>query len=154
MTPVLEKQSKSPLKSSETEAATPLPQFKRLFSAASFVSAPLVAVALLFGKPWTAASLVAGAAISLAVCGLLHLFVTRIMPFLVAGLSGRIDRSAGNGAVVQFAALIVVKFLVLGLVGYAIINFHEVFLPAVLVGFVLAQAAIIVTVSRHLNHHQ
>jgi hypothetical protein len=153
MTPVLENKSEARLSSPVSEQASPLPQFKRLLSAASFVSAPLVAVALLFGKPWTAASLVAGAAISLAVCGLLHLFVTRIMPFLVAGLNGRIDRNAGNGAVMQFAALIVVKFLVLGLIGYAIINFHEVSLPAVLVGFVLAQAAIIVTVSRHLNRH-
>ena len=151
MTPVLEKQSKAPLKSIGTEAATPLPKFTRLFSAAALVIAPLAAVALLFGKPWTAASLVAGMAISLTVCGLLHLFVTRMMPFLTAGLQGQANPSAASAAVAQFFGLVAVKFLILGLIGYAIINFHEVFLPAVLVGFALAQAAIVVTVSRHLH---
>ena len=113
--------------------------------------APLVAVALLFGKPWTAVSLLAGMTISLTACGLLHLFVTRIMPFLVAGLHGQTDQSAASGAVAQFGALLAIKFLALGLIGYAILNFHEVYLPGVLVGFALAQAAIVVTVARHLN---
>lgn len=149
ITPVLENKSKPRLSSPEQAAS--LPRFSRLFSAAVLVSAPLAAVALLAGKPWTATSLIAGMAISLTACGLLHLFVTRIMPFLVAGLQGQTDRSAGNGAVAQFGALVLVKFLALGLVGYAILNFHEVNLPAVLVGFALAQIAIVVTVARHLG---
>ena len=151
MTPVLEKKPEAPLPFSVPDPAASLPRFSRLLSAAMLVSAPLAGLALLFGKPWTAASLAAGAVISLTACGLLHLFVTRIMPFLVAGLSGQADRSAGNGAVAQFGMLVLVKFLVLGLIGYAIINFHEVYLPGVLVGFALAQTAIVVTVARHLN---
>ncbi len=149
MTPVLEKKPAVPL--SAPEQAAPLPVFRRLLSAAMLVCAPLMAVALLFGKPWTAASLLAGMIISLTVCGLLHLFVTRIMPFLVAGLHGQAAQSASSGAVAQFGALLAIKFLVLGFIGYAILNFHEVYLPAVLAGFALAQAAIVVTVARHLN---
>jgi hypothetical protein len=151
MIPVHEKISalSQSLPTSQPPAA--LPHFDRLLSAAALVSAPLVAVALIVGKPWTAGSLLAGMVISLTVCGLLHLFVLRIMPFLVAGLQGRMDESVKNGAVVQFVAMIAVKFLILGLIGYAIINFHQVFLPAVLVGFALAQTAIVFTVSRHLK---
>ena len=156
MTPVLnkpgyEKKTEASVHFSVSEPASPLPGFNLLFSAAALITAPLVAVALIAGKPWTAGSLVAGMTISLIVCGLLHLFVTRIMPLLVVGLQGPGSVIARNGVVTQFVALVAVKFLVLGLIGYAIINFPEVYVPAVLVGFALAQAAIVVTVSRYLK---
>lgn len=131
------------------ERPSPLPVFQRLVIAAAFVNGPLIALALIFGRPWLAGSLTAGVAISLATCGLLHAFVVKIMPLFVAGLQGQSARGANPAAVMQFVALIIVKFLALGLAGYAILNYHQINLVGVALGFALAQTAIVVTVARH-----
>lgn len=132
------------------EDRAPLPRFSRFLPAVALVNAPLFAVYLIAGMLWSAASVVAGAAISLAACGLLHLFVEKIMPFLTAGLIGK-SRSLDQGAVAQFLGLVAAKFLVLGLVGYAILNFRAVNLPAVLIGFALTQTTIVIVVARHFK---
>jgi len=133
-----------------SEQKAPLPGFSRLVLAVAMVIAPAAAICLVAVKLWWAGSLVAGALMSVAACGLLHVFVQKIMPYFIAGLQGK-ARTADPAAVVQFVGLLAVKFVILGLVGYAILNFHAINLPVVLIGFALAQTAIIFTVARHLN---
>lgn len=154
ITPNLEdKSSFRPLPTSQDDSSplgpsSPLPRFSRFIPVVAIVNAPLVAWFLLAGKLWSVGSVFAGVAISLAACGLLHLFVARIMPFLIAGLSGR-GRNLDQGTLMQFIALVGVKFLAIGLLGYLILNFREVNLPAVLIGFAMTQTAIVAIVARH-----
>lgn len=128
-----------------------LPPYRRLLLAACCATAPLVAVALLLGRPWWAASVIGGLAMSLAVGGLLHVLIGRAMGYFVAGLRGPASDTAHAGSLVQFAALVLLKFVLLAGVAWAIVSIHPLSLLVVLVGFLVGHAALIVTASRHLN---
>lgn len=98
------------------------------------------ALCLLAGRVWLAVSLAAGMALSLIVCGLLYVFVEFGMKLLTDGTR--------RPNLLPLLVLLPGKFLILGLAGWAIFSVRAISLPAVLVGFVLAQAAIVVTASR------
>ena len=116
--------------------------------ASAIAASPFVALCLVGTKLWAAISLTAGVGLSLAVCGLLYLFVDCGMTHLVSGLRGRGKTDVGSQTL-QFMLVLFTKFLVLGGVGYAVLTFHAINLLAVLLGFIVAQAAIILTAIRH-----
>ncbi len=152
ITPTLEKKAaihpiSAPLASDER---APLPRFSRFLPSVAVVNAPLIAVFLITGKLWSVGSALAGVAISLAACGLLHLFVEKVMPFLTAGVIGQ-HRSLEQGAITQFLGMVAAKFLLLGVVGYVLLNFREVNLPMVLIGFALTQTTIVVAAARYFK---
>lgn len=153
ITPTLEKKLQARSSPDSSEGLSALPRFSQFIPAVAIVNGPLTAWFLLAGKLWSVGSVAAGVTMSLAACGLLHVFVQRVMPFLIAGLSGQGSRGMDQGAIFQFVMLVGVKLLALGAVGFVILNFREVNLPAVLIGFTLTQTTIVVVVTRHLNHH-
>lgn len=127
-----------------------LPSFARMARIAGIAISPFVALCLIGGKVWLALSLMAGVVLSLAVCGMLYLFVNLGMASMVAGLQERsaADRSAQT---MQFILALFAKFLVLAGVGYAVMTLHSISLPAILTGFIVAQTAIVLTATRHWN---
>ena len=153
ITPTLREKTQERATPIASQASSALPEFSRFIPAVGVINAPLLAWFLLAGKLWSVSSVLAGAAMSLAACGLLHVFVQRVLPLIVAGMSGQHSRSLDRGAVFQFVALVGVKLLALGAVGYALMNFREVNLPAVLIGFTVTQTTIVVVIARHLNQH-
>lgn len=124
------------------EKKASLPGPPRFLSAATWAIALPVAVCLLGGRVWLAVSLGAGMTLSLVVCGLLYVFVEFGMKLLTIT-----DRTQKPN-LLPLLVLLPGKFLILGLAGWAIFSVRAISLPAVLVGFVLAQAAIVVTASR------
>lgn len=129
-----------------------LPEYGRLLKAAFFAVAPLVALSLLAGKPWWAVSLLAGCAISAAVGGALHLLIGRAMGYFVAAQRGGANAQQANpGSVLQFAALLLGKFVVIAGIAWAIASVHALNLLVVLAGFLVAHVALIVTATRFLK---
>lgn len=128
-----------------------LPGYGHLIRAALLSVAPLVALSLLGGRVWWAISLLAGCAISAAVGGVLHLLIGRAMGYFVASLRGPADAQANPASLLQFAALLLLKFVVIAGVAWAIVSVHSLNLLVVLAGFLVAHAAIIVTATRFLK---
>lgn len=133
------------------ERRNSLPTYRQLVTSACWVCAPALAFFLLQGKLWPAVSVGIGLALSVTVCGLLYLFVARGMDYFVAGARGGGGAQEKNGSVLQFALLLPAKFLLVGLLGWALLSLHSINYLAVLVGFGLAQAAITVTAARHFT---
>lgn len=128
-----------------------LPSFRRLLSVAGMVNLPVLAVLLLMGHLKLAYSEAAGFVVSVLVCGLLYLLVGRGMAYYVGSLGGRGSAAPTAAATAQMAGLLLAKFLVLGLAAYAVISLHGISLPAVLGGFLITHAAIVITATRHLK---
>jgi hypothetical protein len=132
-----------------TKRPISLPTYGRLVSASCWVCAPIIAFLLLGGRMWLALSVIIGLVLSVTVCGLLYLFVARGMDYFVAGVRGGPQEK--NGSVGQFMLLLPAKFLIVGLLGWALLTLHSINYIAVLVGFGLAQTAIAVTAARHFT---
>ncbi len=128
-----------------------LPPLRPLVMAACYATAPLAAIALLLGKPWWAASVVAGLAMSAALGGLLHLLIGRAIGQFVEGLRGPAGDGEHAGPLLQFAALVLLKFVLLAGIAWAIASIHALNMLVVLVGFLVGHFALIVTASRHLK---
>lgn len=132
------------------ERRNSLPTYRQLVTSACWVCAPALAFFLLQGKLWPAVSVGIGLALSVTVCGLLYLFVARGMDYFVAGVRGT-SGAQKNGSTLQFALLLPAKFLLVGVLGWALLTLHSINYLAVLVGFGLAQAAITFTAAKHFT---
>jgi hypothetical protein len=128
-----------------------LPSYRRLLTAACYATAPFIALFLILGKPWWAASMMAGLAMSAAVGGLLHVLIGRAMGYFVAGLRGPASGAPQAGSMLQFGALVLLKFLLLAGIAWAIVSIHGLNLMVVLAGFLVGHTAIIIAASRHLK---
>ena len=141
----------APAPSPDAKRPSSLPGYRQLLTAACWVCAPLIAFFLLRVKLWLALSVGIGLVLSVTVCAMLYLFVVRGMDYFVAGARGTGGAQAKNGSVGQFVILLPAKFLVVGLLGWALLTIHQINDIAVLVGFGLAQTAITVTAARHFT---
>jgi len=130
------------------KSSTALPGFDRLAGAACTLGALPVALLLLTGRLWPAVSVALGVGISLGVCGLLFLFVERAMPVFFGAARGHAGTLATQGSQLQFFFLLGAKLAFIALVGAAFLTLRHVNLSAVIVGFVLGQAAIVVSAIR------
>ncbi len=130
-------------KPSSKQPSAALPSFRALAGSACTAGALPAAVLLLLGQVWLAVSVALGVGMSLGVCGLLFLFVERIMPTVFGAARG-----SAAGAQPQFLLLLGVKLALIALVGAAFLTLRSVNPVAVLVGFVLGQGAIVVSAIR------
>lgn len=138
-----------PETNTDVKCPASLPDFRRLLAAACWACAPVLAFFLIGGKLWPALSVGIGLVLSVTVCAMLYLFVARGMDYFVASVRGTGGAQQKNGSVGQFVILLPAKFLVIGLLGWALLTLHQINYIAVLVGFGLAQIAITVTAARH-----
>lgn len=92
-----------------------------------------------------------GAALSLLVCALLYGFVAHGMANLGQSLREPGGAAARGGSMAAFGALLVSKCVLVGLAGYALMSVRQINLLCVLIGFLLAQTAIVVTATRHFK---
>lgn len=120
-----------------------LPGFRALAGSACAAGALPVAVLLLLGRVWPAVSVALGVGMSLGVCGLLFLFVERIMPTVFGAARG-----SAAGAQPQFLLLLGAKLAFIALVGATFLTLHSISPVAVIAGFVLGQGAIVVSAIR------
>ena len=120
-----------------------LPSFRALAGAACTAGALPVALLLLAGRAWLAVSVALGAGMSLGVCGLLFLFVERIMPTVFSAARG-----SAAAAQPQFLLLLGAKLALIALVGAAFLTLHSVNPIAVIIGFALGQGAIVLSATR------
>lgn len=130
------------------KASTALPGFRRLAGAACTVGALPIALLLLTSRLWLAISVLLGVGISLGVCGLLFLFVERVMPVFFGAARGGSGAAAAQGSQFQFLLLLGAKLAFIALVGAAFLALHRVSPIAVLIGFVLGQSAIVLSAIR------
>ena len=127
------------------EASTALPGFNRLAGAASAAGLLPISLLMLGGRAGLAASVALGVAISLGVCGLLFLFVERVMPVFV----GTARSGAGShGSQFQFLLLLGAKLAFIALVGAAFLTLRHVSPVAVLVGFLVGQSTMVLSAVR------
>lgn len=133
-------------KPSGKQPSAALPSFRTLMGAACAAGALPVAVLLLAGRAWPAFSVALGVGMSLGVCGLLFLFVERVMPVVFGAARG-----GAAGSQPQFLLLLGAKLVFIALVGAAFLTLHSVNPIAVIVGFVLGQGAIVVSAIRFRN---
>lgn len=133
------------------KASASLPGFRRLAGAACTVGALPIALLLLTGRIWPAVSVAVGVGISLGVCGLLFLFVERVMPILFDVVRGGAGAAAAQGSQVQFLLLLGAKLAFIALVGAAFLTLRHINPIAVIIGFVLGQSAIVLSAIRFRN---
>ena len=119
-----------------------LPSFRRMAVAACTFGGGPIPILLLTGKMWLSVSVALGVGISLGVCGLLFLFIERVMPLITNTGSGI------KGSQFQFLFLLITKLIFIALVGAAFLTLREVSPVAVLCGFMLGQGAIIFSALR------
>lgn len=132
--------------SDQGKPSAALPGFNRLAGAA-FVSGLLpVALLMLCGRAVLAGSAALGVIVSLGVCGLLFLFIERIMPAFVG--TARRNSGAVHGSQFQFLLLLGAKLLVIALVGAAFLTLRPINPIAVLAGFLVGQTTMIVSALR------
>lgn len=130
------------------EAPAALPGFRHLAGAACLWGALPIALLLLAGRLWLAVSVGLGLAISLGVCGLLFLFVERVAPLFFGAARGRAGSALTGGAQLQFLLLLGAKLVFIALLGAAFLTLRHVNSIAVLIGFLLAQTAIVLLALR------
>lgn len=128
----------------KTSAA--LPGFNRLAGLACAVGLLPVVLLLLSGRTRLAESAALGVAISLGICGLLFLFVERVMPVLTG--TSRKNIGSAQSSKFQFLLLLGVKLLFIALVGAAVLTLRHISSIAVLAGFLVGQTTMIVSAFR------
>jgi len=127
-------------------ASAALPGFNRLASSACWAGLLPIALLLLGRQIALAGSVALGVAVSLGVCGLLFLFVERVMPVLVG--SARSNMGMVHGSQVQFLLLLGAKLVFISLVGAAFLTLHPISPVAVLVGFLVGQSTMVLQAVR------
>lgn len=137
-----------PLEPAPARPAPALPGFGRLATSACSVGALPFALLLIAGRPWLALSVALGVGVSVGVCGLLFLFVERAMPVFFGSARDRTQGAAAQGSQLQFLLLLVAKLAFIALVGALFLTLRHVSPVAVIVGFSLGQAAIVVSALR------
>jgi hypothetical protein len=125
-----------------------LPGFRALAGSACTAGALPVALLMLLGRAWPAFSVALGVGMSLGVCGLLFLFVERIMPTIFGAMRGSAGGACVPGSQPQFLLLLGAKLAFIALVGAAFLTLHSVNPLGVIAGFVLGQGAIVVSAIR------
>ena len=130
-------------KLADRQSSAALPSFRALAGSACTAGALPVAALLLLGRAWPAVSVALGVGMSLCVCGLLFLFVERIMPRVFGTARGN-----ASAAQPQFLLLLGAKLVFIALVGAAFLTLRTVSPIAVAAGFVLGQGAIVVSAIR------
>ncbi len=142
--------SEAKIAETNTEAvpSAALPKFPQMAGVCSIASALPVGLLLILGKIWLAVSVALGAGISLGICGLLFLFIERVMPQFFQTTRSRGGAASAQGAQLQFLLLLSAKLAFIALVGAAFLTLHQIQPVAVLVGFVLGQSAIVLSVIR------
>jgi hypothetical protein len=123
-----------------------LPRFRTLTGAAYAVGVLPVAVLFLMGRTWPAISIALGVGMSLGVCGLLFLFVERIMPAVFG--AARSGAAGMPGSQPQFLIFLGAKLAFIALVGAVFLSLHSVNSLGVIAGFLLGQTAIVVSAIR------
>lgn len=116
---------------------------RRIAIAATLAIAPVFCGLLLFGKLRLALSVVGGGFLSLTVFACLRFMIYQVL----GSATPAADGSTEPGAMAKFSVAGLVKFVVAAVVVYGMVLLH-VNLMALLAGFVVAQIAIAVTVSR------
>jgi hypothetical protein len=137
--------------SSEAGQITPspaLPRFTRLAGAGCLGGALPIALLLLTGRTWLAVSVALGVGISLGVCGLLFLFVERVMPVIFGAARSHGGPLSTQGTQLQFFFLLGAKLAFIVLVGAAFLTLRQVNPIGVIIGFALGQGAIVVSAIR------
>ena len=130
-------------KLADRQSSAALPNFRALAGSACTAGALPVAVLLLLGRVWPAVSVALGVGMSLGVCGLLFLFVERIMPGVFGAAKGN-----ASAAQPQFLLLLGAKLVFIALVGAAFLTLRSVSPIWVIAGFVLGQGAVVVSAIR------
>lgn len=138
----------APSESAPAESSAALPSFDRLAGAACALGMVPVALLLLTARTWLGVSVALGVGISIGVCGLLFLFVERAMPAFFGSTRGQAGSLATQGTQLQFLFLLGAKLAFIALVGAAFLTLHRVDPVAVITGFVLGQAAIVLSAIR------
>lgn len=145
ITPLSKPASVESLGNKPARASTALPGFNRLAGAACAAGLLPIALLMLGGRGALAASAALGVAISLGVCGLLFLFIERVMPTLAgAARSG----TGPQGSQFQFLLLLGAKLAFIALVGAAFLTLRHVNPVAVLVGFAAGQTSMVLSALR------
>ena len=144
-------QTLSPPPTKPTAPARPagLPAFRLLGSVAFAANAPLLAWVMMAGRLWTAASVLAGLGVGLAVYGSLHLFVGRGLDPFMAGIRGQAKPPTG-GATAIFAVLLPLKYLVIGGLMFLLIRGGHLSLFWFVIGFLVTQVSVTVATVVHL----
>ena len=124
-----------------------LPGFNRLAGGACAAGLVPVGLLLLAGRSGLAGSAALGVALSLGVCGLLFLFVERVMPLLVG--SARTHPGGAQGSQFQFLILLGAKLVFIALVGAAFLTMKHINPVAVLAGFLVGQTSMVVSALRY-----
>jgi len=126
--------------------STALPGFNRLASGACWAGLLPISLLLLGRQIALAGSVALGVAVSLGVCGLLFLFVERIMPVLIG--SARSNPGLAQGSQVQFLLLLGAKLTFITLIGAAFLTLHPISPVAVLAGFLVGQSTMVLQAVR------
>jgi len=139
---VTQSQAKNVAPSTSTE---PIKQHLiRLATTALWVVAPIVAAYLLFGKFNSALSVLGGAVVSVGVFGALRVMVYKGLGLLTGGPEQR------SMSMAQFALGSLAKFAIAAVLVWGMYMLHASMLQ-LLIGFVVAQIALAVTVSKGLK---
>ena len=147
--PLLTKTTSSvTVESTPAASSAALPGFARLAQAACLAGAFPIALSLLTGRLWLGVSVALGVGISLGVCGLLFLFVERAMPMIFGSARGHAGTLATQGTQIQFFLLLGAKLVFIALVSAIFLTLRHINPVAVIVGFVLGQAAIVISAIR------
>ena len=123
-----------------------LPGFNRLAGLACVAGLLPVGLLLLSGRTGLAGSATLGVAISIGICGLLFLFIERIMPVFTG--ASRKNMGSAQSSQFQFLLLLGVKLLFIALVGAAFLTLRHINSIAVLAGFLVGQTTMIVSALR------
>ena len=123
-----------------------LPTMGHLARNASVAVSPLVALCLIFGRPWLALGLADGLILSLGACVMLHALTDVGLTWL---LPKRGDAQTGGSRGPQMDLALGGKFLAVALAGYLLMVMPHINVFAVLLGFLVAQAAVVLSAARH-----
>ena len=123
-----------------------LPGFNRLAGLACAAGLLPVVLLLLSGRTGLAESAALGVAISLGICGLLFLFIERVMPVFTG--ASRKNMGSAQSSQFQFLLLLGVKLLFIALVGATFLTLRHIHPFAVLAGFLVGQTAMVVSALR------
>jgi hypothetical protein len=145
---VAEKQTDPGASAGPDAPRPPLPSLRRLAVAAAYAVGPLVGLSLVFGLTKFAFGLVGGYAISMAAASMLYMLVEVSVKQLTGTLHGPRDTAGQSAAQAKFAALLIGKFLFVGLVTFLVLKIPGIKMFGVAVGVIVAQAAVVICAAK------